>query len=89
MSAHQVPQDLFGKTADTRPTIPLPYALGTRDKRCMVVIDSRDGRVTSASWFDIWQASTAVSAKCVRQGKAGRISNLGANGKMFVTILDE
>lgn len=55
----------------------------------MVVIDSRDGRVTSASWFDIWQASTAVSAKCIRQGKAGRISNLGANGKMFVTILDE
>lgn len=90
MANHRAPEELFGRAGDTRPTIPLPYTLAGDDERCMFVIDSSDRRVTTASWFELWEASTALVAKCLRfQKKAGRIGGLGANRKMYITIFDE
>ena len=90
MANHRAPEELFGRAGDTRPTIPLPHTVAGDDERCMIVIDSKDRTVTTASWFELWEASTALFAKCLRwQKKAGRIGGLGASRKMYITLFDE
>lgn len=68
----------------------LPHIIGNADRRCMIVIDSKDRRFTSATWYDIWEAATVLTARCARTaGKTGRVTGLGSNGKIHVTLKDE
>ena len=46
-------------------------------EECIITIET-DGPPTSTTWYKIWEAITAVSAKCVRKaGRGGRIRGLG------------
>lgn len=47
------------------------------DARCMATIDI-SGKSTSATWYEIWEAMTALAAMCVRaQSKGGKAFGLG------------
>ena len=49
----------------------------TADRRCLVRIDLV-GEATVASWYEIWEAVTAIAAMCTRhKGKGGRARGLG------------
>lgn len=53
------------------------------------MIINGNGENTMARWSEIWQAVTAVNAKCVRvAGKGGKATNLGTTKKLSVTVTE-
>ena len=92
MVARRNPAQLMGPRmdADYPDLLELPHTIANVDRRCMLIIDSKDKAVTSASWYDIWEAATVLTSRCVKgQGKTGRITNLGTNGKIHISLFDE
>ena len=78
----------FGPTGDSRPSVGLPYTMLSLDRKCAVIING-NGPNTIARWSEIWQAVTAVNAKCVRvAGKGGKITNVGTSRKLSVTVTE-
>lgn len=78
----------FGPTGDTRPSVGLPYTMMSADRKCAMTINGNEAE-TMARWLDIYDAVTAVNAKCVRvAGRGGRAGNLGASKKLSVTIAE-
>ena len=54
-----------------------PFSVGIADARCQAVV-GMTGKSTSASWYEIWEAMTALTAMCVRaHGKGGRAFGMG------------
>ena len=47
------------------------------DARCKATVDI-SGKSTSASWYEIWEAMSALTSMCVRaHGKGGKAFGLG------------
>ncbi|CAD6591849.1 MAG: hypothetical protein ASARMPRED_005786 [Alectoria sarmentosa] len=48
------------------------------------------GKSTSAEWYEIWEAMSALSVMCVRaRGKGGKAFGLGLRKNIFIQISDE
>lgn len=74
----------FGKAGSGAAKI-VPGMDASPDRLCVLGIDTR-GPLEDVSWYDIWQAAVAVTGMCVRDGKTGKATDLGANGDLFITM---
>ena len=50
----------------------------TADARCMIEIGIQ-GKATTTSWYEIWEAVIAIVAMCVRAEKGGKAYRIGQN----------
>ena len=83
----------FGHLPDGRVEVRLPFAyeageacylllckfcsFGSEDGRCMVKIDIT-GQPTGLSWYEVWEATVALTATCVRgKQQSGKATGLG------------
>ena len=48
----------------------------TADARCMIEIGIQ-GKATTTSWYEIWEAVMAIVAMCVRADKGGKAYRIG------------
>ena len=57
------------------------FTYGTVDeKRCQVLIDIPEGKTTLSSWYEVWEAVSAVASMCVRgKRKGGRSRGIGTH----------
>ncbi|KAL9076604.1 MAG: hypothetical protein Q9161_000936 [Pseudevernia consocians] len=39
-----------------------------------------------ASWYEIWEAATAITTMCIRQGKGGYWAGIGHSGSLVVKM---
>ncbi|MCJ1455355.1 hypothetical protein MMC28_005710 [Mycoblastus sanguinarius] len=86
-------KQVFGRQGAPNVQAPLPQPFEEPSRRCLVTTNT-NGPSSSASWYEIYLAATAIDALCVRQGRAGLAINLGNGlsggpGTLFVTIKDE
>lgn len=61
---------VFGYAEDTGVEEELPLVLEGADRKCQAKIDI-DGPATVATWYEIWEAVTAIANMCTRQKKKG------------------
>ncbi|KAL8638718.1 MAG: hypothetical protein Q9228_004158 [Teloschistes exilis] len=54
----------------------------------VATVDLTTTNQDAATWYDIWAATAALDAICVRKGMAGSASWLGDNAKMRVTLTE-
>lgn len=79
----------FGFAGDSTITVRLPWSVISLDGRCKISVETTSNQVVDAGWNEIWDAATAVNAKCARtQGKGGKFTKLGTPGKLFVQVQD-
>ncbi|KAM0805897.1 hypothetical protein BDR22DRAFT_816768 [Usnea florida] len=81
---------VFGnKAADPRVQVNLPMVYKAIDARCQLKVDI-SGKSTSVTWYEIWEATIALSTMCVRtQGKGGKAFGMGLRKNIFIEISDE
>ncbi|CAF9941111.1 hypothetical protein IMSHALPRED_002431 [Imshaugia aleurites] len=75
MSADSSPQ-VFGPSSDPAVTQDLPFRFVSSDYKCAVNLFTT-GQSDVATFYDIWQAATAIFAVCGRYGKGGSVRGLG------------
>ncbi|MCJ1458627.1 hypothetical protein MMC28_009001 [Mycoblastus sanguinarius] len=76
----------FGPASDPATEEELPVYIRSMVTGCSVQIFST-GTADTSSWYEIWEAVTAVSNICVQnQLKGGSLRGIGQNGKIFLTI---
>ena len=46
------------------------------DARCMIRVGIQ-GKSTTSSWYEVWEAVTALVAICVRAEKGGKVYRIG------------
>ena len=62
------------------PSSSLPYSYkGTDDTHCTLEITPSSAKFTSdeASWYEIWEGTTAIWSVCLRHGEGGSVSGIG------------
>ena len=73
---------IFGQGGE----IPLPYILSSVDYQCVFQITS-NGAASITSWAAVFRAIAAVDEVCVKNGKSGRIHELGSAPYLSVSIV--
>ncbi|KAL8658303.1 MAG: hypothetical protein Q9202_007596 [Teloschistes flavicans] len=79
----------FGPKADPRMQVELPWVLSSRDGVCTmkVLTTNRRGESDETSWYQVWEAATAVWYKCVVSGYSGNFRGLGDQHDLVITIV--
>ncbi|KAL9069082.1 MAG: hypothetical protein Q9161_005729 [Pseudevernia consocians] len=71
------PARIFGFAEDPLVEEILPLTLEGSDRKCQAHIDI-EGAATISSWYELWEAVTAIASMCTRQkGKGGKAKELG------------
>lgn len=79
---------IFGYPEDPGVQEKLPLILEGADRKCQASIDI-EGPATLATWYELWEAVTAVASMCVRQkGKGGKAKNLGIGKNIRLELLE-
>ncbi|CAD6589690.1 MAG: hypothetical protein ASARMPRED_004173 [Alectoria sarmentosa] len=80
---------IFGYSEDPGVDESLPFVLEAADGKCQARIDI-DGPATITSWYEIWEAVTAVANMCTRQkGKGGKAKGLGLGKNIRLELSDK
>lgn len=78
-------QQVFGPRGDPAVTEDLPYQFHSEDLGCSANMFST-GRPDVSSFYNLWEAATAVFSVCVRHRKTGSVRGIGEHGEIFLTM---
>ncbi|CAD6592516.1 MAG: hypothetical protein ASARMPRED_006380 [Alectoria sarmentosa] len=76
---------IFGPHGDPSVTEELPYHIDSANLECSANIFST-GKPDVASFYEMWEAVTAISDVCTRYRQAGSARGLGEHGNIFITM---
>ncbi|CAF9905584.1 MAG: hypothetical protein ALECFALPRED_001037 [Alectoria fallacina] len=80
---------IFGYSGDPGVDEGLPLVLEAADGKCQASIDI-DGPATIASWYEMWEAVTAIANMCTRQKrKGGKAKGLGLGKNIRLELSDK
>lgn len=77
--------DVFGLKSDPRSEIVLPAIVTSDHGLCEMRIFTT-GASDTASWYQFWEATSALYYACAKQGKGGVFSGLGDAHRLFVVL---
>ena len=76
---------IFGPRSWPGPRQELPMSIESSDDKCLARILTT-GKADFSSWYNLWEAVTAVYSVCVRLGQGGVYRGLGDAGNIFLTM---
>ncbi|KAK0514698.1 hypothetical protein JMJ35_003315 [Cladonia borealis] len=76
---------VFGPASDPASEIVTPTFIQAGIGQCVLRVYTPESS-DSISWFSLWEETTAIYSYCIRKGRTGYSSGLGANGKVLITL---
>lgn len=85
MPAARPSQRTFGTSDEVDADVEVLVSFPSDDDRCTITVASAGAKDT-VSWYEIWEAATAVNAVCGEKGQSGTAYNLGTFSRALSTI---